>query len=600
MIYSRTGKLRRLGIVMAAILVFLMFEGRGLAEAANDDLSQLMPIAGGALVEAGQHHWDKAAAELGQFEAIWKMLGLSSAAGADKISAAIAETKKALTDADANPDKAYQAFSKLTKATDDFVADKGAVQGGGDAKVLAKGLLPILQQTIAAVNQGDWVNANSQYKQFQTQWKKIESAVITDNIEAYRSMEIQITLARVSLQVEPPKAETANNAVADLIRSLEDYMSGQATSAATPPADKQTVADLMKILQKAQADLNADQPASAAKQMQTFIRLWPTAEGEVKSRSSSAYADIENKMSEASSYLLSSPPKVDDAKKTIVDMLGQLEPYTNKTSYTAWDAGLILLRDGVEALLVIAAFLAFMHRTGNGSKQKWVWSGAGTGLVLSGLLALLLTYTIANVAASSAREFIEGITGIVSVIFMITVGAWLHGKASTKAWNQYINEQVGIALASGKLWYLFVIACLTILREGAETTIFYIGMASMIEPSQLILGIGAASLVLLVLGIVIVRGSVRLPIGPFFAVATVFVYYLVIKFLGQSIHSLQVAGEVSAHANGFLPSIAWLGVYPTWETSALQWVVLAFIILQMVRFARKNRDGSSSAKSGTA
>jgi high-affinity iron transporter len=599
MTYRRSDRLHRLGIVLAILVMFFSLEGRGWAETAGADKNQLMPLIGGALVEAGQHHWDKAAAELKQFETLWKTLNLPSSAGADSITSAIAEANTALTDADAHPDQAYQAFSKLTKATDTFVADESKAPNKGDGKALAKGLLPILQQSLTEIDQKDWAKANNHYKQFQNQWKKIESIIIADNIQAYRGMEIQISLARVSLQVEPPSAEAATSAITSLIRGLEDYTNGKVTQEAALTG-KQTVADLIKILQTAESQINAQQTANAAQQMQTFISLWPSAEGEVKTRSSSTYVEIENLMTEASSYLISSPPRAEDAKKTILEMESKLAPYMSKASYTAWDAGLVMLRDGVEALLVIAAFLAFIHRTGNSSKQKWIWSGAGTGLVLSGVLAVLLTYTIANVAAGSARELIEGITGIVSVIFMITVGAWLHGKASTKAWNQYIHQQVGIALASGKLWYLFVIAGLTILREGAETTIFYIGMAPMIEPSQLILGIGGATVILLILGIVIVRGSIRLPIGPFFAIATVFVYYLVIKFLGQSIHSLQVADKFSAHVPGYLPTISWLGVYATWETTVPQLMVVAFIILQVVRMERKKKEDNPTLKSKLA
>jgi len=601
---NRTGSmqgLRRCAMIAAVFLMLFAMQGRAFAEPAAAGKSQLMPLAGGALVEAGQRNWEKAAEEFEQYEALWKAIDAGSAEGADAVNAAIAETKQALADAKANPEQAYQAFSKLTKATDAFVSDKSAAASQGDGKQLTKELLPILERTLAAVDKNDWPTANREYKQFQDKWKKIESAVTKDNITAYRGMEINITLARVSLSVEPPKAEAANKAVNDLLTALSDYSNGKAAEeSAADGADTKTVADLIGILENVRTDLEAQQADSAATTMQSFIQFWPSAEGEVKTRSASDYNDIENKMTQVSSDLLSNPPKMREAMSTVDSMLAQLEPYKNQAGYTAWDAGMVLLREGLEALLVIAAFLAFVQRTGNGVKQKWVWSGAGTGLVLSGLLAVILTYMIANVAASSAREFIEGITGLISVLFMITVGVWLHSKASTRAWNQYVQKQVGVALASGKLWYLFALSCLTILREGAETTIFFIGMAPKIETLQLVLGISVALLIIVVLGVIIVKGSVRLPIGPFFSVATVFVYYLVIKFLGQSIHSLQIAGKLPAHAQDYLPSISWLGVYPTWETCAPQLAVLVVILAQTVRVRRNNRNDSGTLKSTTA
>ncbi|UUZ83393.1 FTR1 family protein [Paenibacillus sp. P26] len=238
--------------------------------------------------------------------------------------------------------------------------------------------------------------------------------------------------------------------------------------------------------------------------------------------------------------------------------------------------------------------LAFLHRSGNASKQKWVWGGAGTGLLLSGGLAVLLTYAIAGAATGGTREMLEGITGLASVVMMLTVGAWLHGKSQVKAWNSYIHEQVGSALASGNLWSLFLVAGLAILREGAETTIFYIGIAPSIEPLQLVSGIAGALAVLLLLGFAMVKGSVRLPVRPFFLVATLLIYYLVFKFLGQSIHAPQVAGDLPAHASTKLPALDWLGVYPTWETTVPQLVVLVFIILQMARTERKRKKEDAS------
>lgn len=161
---------------------------------------------------------------------------------------------------------------------------------------------------------------------------------------------------------------------------------------------------------------------------------------------------------------------------------------------------------------------------------------------------------------------------------MLTVGRWLHGKSSTAAWNKYVDRQMQGALAKGNLWYLFFIAALAILREGAETTIFYAGMAPAIDTSQLLLGIGSALVVLIILGYAMIALSARLPVAAFFRAATVLIYYLVFRFLGESLHALQIAGKLPAHNGQSLPSIGWLGIYPTWETTLPQLLILAFIL----------------------
>ncbi|MGZ4032303.1 MAG: FTR1 family iron permease, partial [Tumebacillaceae bacterium] len=182
---------------------------------------------------------------------------------------------------------------------------------------------------------------------------------------------------------------------------------------------------------------------------------------------------------------------------------------------------------------------------------------------------------------------IEGVTGLVAVVMMFTVGVWLHSKSNGKAWNQYIQRQMGSALARGSLISLSLVSFLAIVREGAETIIFYLGMASSIDKSQLLLGIGGALVVLLILGFVIIRFSVRLPLKPFFLVASLFIYYIAFKFLGQSIHVLQIVDWIPAHTATAIPTIEWLGVYPTWETFSLQVVLLVLILGSVVWTNRK-------------
>nr|WP_229522435.1 FTR1 family protein [Paenibacillus monticola] len=275
-------------------------------------------------------------------------------------------------------------------------------------------------------------------------------------------------------------------------------------------------------------------------------------------------------------------------------MLSELTPLAGETSYNAWDAALILLREGLEAILVLAALLAYLKRNGTANTQKWVWSGAAAGLIGSIALAVLLTYTISRAASGGAREMIEGITGLLAVIMMLTIGRWLHSKSSAAAWNNYVGRQVDGALAKGNLWSLFSIAALAILREGAETTIFYVGMAPSIHTSQLLLGIGSALFILVIIGYAIIALSARLPIAAFFRTATVLIYYLVFRFLGESIHSLQVAGKIPAHVQEGLPSVSWLGLYPTWETLLPQLLVLAFIIWELLR--NKTPQNTSTAR----
>ncbi|NHN33401.1 FTR1 family iron permease [Paenibacillus agricola] len=554
------------------------------AVAAAPQVESLLPITGGAIVHAGQQDWPEAAKELAQFEAEWQAIAPSASVLSGNVDAALAAAQRALKDAAAQPDQAYQAISLLTKATGAYVAAQQPATAKADGKALAKTLLPALQQTLDAVRRNDIAKAKSEYKRFDGQWSKAEGAIRSDHKAAYGAIETKHSLARIALQAEPPRMDEALTGITDLMKQIEDYSNGQLQQVDSASANENyTIGDVLQLLQQAQAAVLAGDPSSAVGHLQRFIQIWPSVEGAVSTRDPGVYAKIENEMTEAAGQLLSKPPQTEAASVGIATMISELEPFQSLSSYTAWDAALILLREGVEALLVLVSLLAFLNRTGNGAKQKWVWWGSFTGLLLSGALAMLLTFTMASIAAGSTREMIEGVTGLVSVVMLLTVGAWLHGKTQAQSWNRYIQGRVGGALENGNLWTLFVVAGLAILREGAETTIFYIGMAPSIATDQLLLGIGCAFAVLLLLGYVMVKGSLKLPIRPFFIVATVLIYYLVFKFLGQSIHSLQVAGSLSAHTLPKLPAWSWLGFYPTWESTLPQLAILVFIGWRMKR-----------------
>lgn len=560
-------------------------------------VDQLMPLAGGALVHAGQRDWEAAAMELAQYAAAWQAQGASPSAEAAAVGAALAEAQKALAGAAAKPEAAYAAFSQLTKATDAFV--QAQAPGGapkGDGRAAAKALLPALEQSLAALKQQQPDKARSEYRRFDGQWAKAENQVRADNPQAYGEIETKLSLARIPLQAEPPRTEAAAQGIAELIRAIDDYASGRAAAqGADAGAEQPTVEGALALLKQTADGAAAARYDEAAERMQAFIRLWPSVEGTVQTRSPEVYARIENQMTEAAGYLLSAPPKGEAAARVIAAMQAALEPFRGASGYTAWDAALILLREGLEALLVLAALLAYVQRSGQAALRRWVWGGAAAGLLASVALAAVLTATIAGLAAGSARELIEGVTGLVSVALMLTVGAWLHGKAQARSWSSYVGEQLGAALQTGRLWSLFAVAALAILREGAETTIFYAGMAASIEPAQLALGIGGALVALAALGVAMVKGSVRLPVRPFFLTATVLIYYLVFKFVGQSVHALQVAGELPAHTSVWLPSWSWLGVYPTWETTAPQLAALVWIAMQFVRTERRKRASDTDA-----
>ncbi|MBP2113824.1 high-affinity iron transporter [Paenibacillus silagei] len=563
------------------------------ASASGAPLDELLPPVGSALVEAGQSRWEAAAADVESFAALWRSANGSKpdpalAGPAAEVDAALAAAAEALAGGGGAPAKA--ALSTLARSVDAFVT-AAAGEGGGDTgaagRAAAAKLLPAAERTRDAARSADWAAAAEAYRAVVNGWTPVERGIRADNPAVYGLLETKMSLLRIALQAEPVRGEAAQAEAEALVTLLSGYSEGKAVDTGGAPAEPASIEGLISYLKQASASAQASDSAAAADIMEQFIAAWPSAEGQVQLASPKVYASIENTSTAVTGYLLSSPPKLDQALSLMDTMLSELTPLAGEQTYTAWDAALILLREGLEAILVLAALLAYLRREAVPAARRWVWSGAAAGLAASIGLAVLLTYSLSQAASGGARELIEGITGLVAVVMMLTVGRWLHGKSSTAAWNKYVDRQMQGALAKGNLWYLFFIAALAILREGAETTIFYAGMAPAIDTSQLLLGIGSALVILIILGYAMIALSARLPVAAFFRAATVLIYYLVFRFLGESLHALQIAGKLPAHNGHSLPSIGWLGMYPTWETTIPQLLVLVFILWELLRSRRR-------------
>lgn len=563
--------------------------------ASNPSYNKLLPLVGGALVEAGTPNWDTAAAELSEFSSIWNALDHSASPElAKQIEDGLITAKQAIAAQD--QDEAKQALSSLAKKVNEYTSAYSAETEKPDGKESAGQLLEMSAKTLSALEQGSVEQAQAEYKQILNTWKKLEGPIRGGNFSVYSDIETQMSLIRIALQATPVKTEQAAKELTALNSLLQDYTQGKLDSLTDSAAsqNKTTLADTLPLLDKAKQAVAANHAEQAAEQMSQFIRQWPSVEGEVSVSSAKLYTSTENRMAEAQSYLISNPPNLNKAEQIIETMIRDLQPLAERSTYTAWDAALILLREGFEALLVLTALLAFVNRSKDAALRTSVWAGAGTGLLISVILAIILTYTISQAIAGGAREMIEGFIGLFAVAMMLTVGWWLHSKSNVKAWNQYLSERTRGAVQRGSRWSLFLLSALAILREGAETAIFYIGMVPSIEPHQLIIGILGALIVLIVLGFCLIYFGIKLPIRPFMLCATLLIYYLVIRFLGESIHSLQIAGLLPAHSQAWLPSAGWIGAYPTWETLIPQLVALPFIIWQLTRSKRTDTPKTAS------
>lgn len=353
--------------------------------------------------------------------------------------------------------------------------------------------------------------------------------------------------------------------------------------AQTPQRDLEAVlAHLTTVL----SALDAGDAPRAAAALKLFREQWSDVELQVKGRSADAYARTEDDMATAAAELAAND--LSAARATTLRMRARLEPFAVASArYGMFDAAVILFREGLEALLVVGALLAFLAKTGNAAKGRWVWGGAAAGIALSVGVAGVVNVIFSSGAAGGDREVIEGAVGLAAAALLVYMSWWLHSKSSLASWQKYVRDKATSALARNSLISLAAVSFLAVFREGAETVLFYAGMAPAISATDLVVGLAAGAVGLGLMGVAMLAFSLRLPIRLFFSVASVLIYYLAFKFIGTGVHALQVAGIAPATPVA-LPAIGPIGVFPTWETTVPQVVLLvaAAAVLLIPRVAR--------------
>lgn len=449
--------------------------------------------------------------------------------------------------------------------------------------VKVKQLLPLLENLNGSILDGNVANIKIQYQTLMDQWNASEKIVHDESITSYGNIEKYMALIRISITQNPVDLKKAETNIDKLTQEVENFLAGKFSNQVK---GEFSLTDLSTLIKKAEKEIANKDYKSSIQHLNEILNIWPMVEGEVQTRDSKLYSEIETKIPTAISIL--SSDKVNDPKALAIvkDLNTKLEPLISKNNYSFWDSALILLREGLEGLLIIATLLAFLKKMGQSSQQKWIWAGVACGILASALLAVLINIIFSKITAASSREYIEGITGILAVVMMLSVGAWLHKKSSIENWNKYVRQQMQQAIAKGSLFSFAVISFLSVFREGAETIIFYTGITPYISMRQLVIGIVLAVIILAIFGFAIIYYSVKIPIHIFFKVATFVIYFLAFKMLGISIHALQISKVFSTSTVINFPFVDWIGLYPTWETTLPQ-LLLVVVILFMTLVVRK-------------
>jgi high-affinity iron transporter len=263
------------------------------------------------------------------------------------------------------------------------------------------------------------------------------------------------------------------------------------------------------------------------------------------------------------------------AERTIVDR--------NSPSNILVQSFVILMREGLEAILVIGALMAFLLKTGNAHRRRDIHLGVAAALLMSLLTAVALETVF--VLSRASQEGLEGGVMIAAMITLFYVSYWLVSKMEVAKWNRFVKSKVEKALSRGSALALASVAFLAVYREGFETVLFYKALAVSGGAGSwlpLLGGILAGSVVLAGVYVAVNRFGVRLPLRPLFGVTSALLYYMAFVFAGKGVAELQEAGLVSLTPVGWAPRIPSMGIYPTLESLGVQGVLLLLAAVALV------------------
>ena len=248
----------------------------------------------------------------------------------------------------------------------------------------------------------------------------------------------------------------------------------------------------------------------------------------------------------------------------------------------------IILREGIEAILIITAIIAYLLKTGNRDKLQVIYKGCLIAVALSAVTAVLVKWVFKTSAAS--QEAMEGGAMLLASLVLFSVSYWLISKAEAQKWVSYIQGKVGDSLSSNSLKALWFAAFLAVYREGAETVLFYQALVSDSTAAGLTaIGGGFVIGCILLVGIYLAMryGAVKLPIRPYFLFTGALLYYMAFVFAGKGVMELIEGKLFEPSLISWAPAVPFIGLYPYVQTLVPQLLIILAAIAALALMARR-------------
>jgi len=250
-------------------------------------------------------------------------------------------------------------------------------------------------------------------------------------------------------------------------------------------------------------------------------------------------------------------------------------------------AAIILLREGLEAMLVIAALAGYLRKAGSSHRVDALYLGAGLAVAASFIAAWL--FAVLN--SGEHNDLLEGCVILLAAGLMLYVSGWLIVKQDPRSWQNYLTSKADAALVQEASWAVAALAFFAVFREGAETVLF-IGALAKAEGGwsiALFAGLGTAVAGLIILFYIINAIAIRIPLRPLFIVTSAFLFLMSIKFIGEAVQEFQEQNLVSFTELKDFGWLSKLGMNPSVEALSIQGLVI-LSVMAIYSIARRNVD----------
>ena len=521
---------------------------------AETSYSSLYILISDALISTKQGDEEQANKAIEEFAHNWTMITSDQKEAKAEVDDALSHVFQS-----SSQEEKITAVTQLSKSLSRLEKLENPVDKVAEREQFASKFTPFMEQFEAALETKDTEKVLKAYGVLNGKWNQYEQPVREQSVGMYGQIESQLAFIRITLAAEEPDLTLAASQYADFKTSVEQFLAGERVEVKKGEYSLQTLVDLIN---QALGEIKKENYEAASGKLTEFIVIWPNVEMEVSTRNSQLYTELESVMPILVSELSKDSGDVEKVNDQLSRFQTEIQLLQKDSHYTIWDAAFILLREGLEALLIIMVLVSFLKKSNQQHMVRWIYGGAGAGVVLSAIAAVMMSVAFQSLDVQTGREMLEGYIGLAAAVMMIGVGIWLHNKSSITSWNQYLSKQMGNAISKQSIFAMASISFLSVFREGAETLIFYAGVAPKMEISDFLIGIVVAMAILVVLAFILMKMSTRMMIQPFFLVATVLIYILAFKIIGSSIHTLQLTNEIPTHVLHNLPVIHLIAFLP--------------------------------------